>query len=484
MSLTGFYQVTQAIKDQLELDPIVTTVTYGDIFDIDLNKKTLFPLSHLVVNNATMENNIWRFNLSVFAIDIMDISKSDNVSAFIGNDNEQDILHTQLAVLNKLFEVLRRGNLHKDLYQLDGSPSCEPFTERFENNLAGWVGTFEVLVPNQMSGCDIPIVRPTCAPATYEIVDSLLNSLYTGSITSGESSTITISDSTVTIKDDSNNTLHTVSVTAEGTANQVISDSTVANSDSSYTASINAEGSLVLPSSQVNVNSVNEGNIVSVKTVSINITDSNGVVTPQDVTITGNTVAIQVPAPTSRSTATLLKTGQSVSYRTGDDGDIEAGRAANFTTLAENNPFGNTNRFTDELGGQTYTNDIVIDWSTYNGTNVLGYRRTLSGSAVIWNDAIDGAAAVSIGSFTTGWRLPNLNELSNLTAFGIANPFNYSPINIATGNQLWSSTTIHAFTNQAYYCDTFIGAILNNIKGTTYKYIACRTFTVTGTTLS
>jgi hypothetical protein len=24
MSLTGFYQVTQAIKDQLELDPIVT----------------------------------------------------------------------------------------------------------------------------------------------------------------------------------------------------------------------------------------------------------------------------------------------------------------------------------------------------------------------------------------------------------------------------------------------------------------------------
>jgi hypothetical protein len=454
MSLTGFYQVTQAIKDQLELDPIVTTVTYGDIFDIDLNKKTLFPLSHLVVNNATMENNIWRFNLSVFAIDIMDISKSDNVSAFIGNDNEQDILHTQLAVLNKLFEVLRRGNLHKDLYQLDGSPSCEPFTERFENNLAGWVGTFEVLVPNQMSGCDIPIVRPTCAPATYEIVDSLLNSLYTGSITSGESSTITISDSTV------------------------------ANSDSSYTASINAEGSLVLPSSQVNVNSVNEGDIVSVKTVSINITDSNGVVTPQDVTITGNTVAIQVPAPTSRSTATLMKTGQTTSYRTADDGDLEAGRATSFSVLAENNPFSNTNRFTDELGGQTYTNDIVIDWSTYNGTNVLGYRRTLSGSAVIWNDAIDGAASVSIGSFTTGWRLPNLNELSNLTAFGIANPFNYSPINIATGNQLWSSTTIHSFTNQAYYCDTFIGAILNNIKGTTYKYIACRTFTVTGTTLS
>lgn len=182
--------------------------------------------------------------------------------------------------------------------------------------------------------------------------------------------------------------------------------------------------------------------------------------------------------------AKLLKTGQTTSYRTGDDGDLEAGRDTSFTVLASNNPFGNTNRFTDELGGQTYTNNIVIDWSTYDGSSVLGYRRTLSGSAVTWNDAIDGALAVSIGSFTTGWRLPNLNELSNLTAFGIANPFDYSPINIPTGNQLWSSTTIHSFTGQAYYYDTFIGAIVNNTKGTTYKYIPCRTFTVTGTTLS
>ncbi len=100
-----------------------------------------------------MENNIWRFNLSVFAIGLVDFSKESNVDLFIGNDNEQDVLHTQLAVLGRLFEVLRRGDLHKDLFQLDGNPNCEPFTERFENNLAGWVGTFDVLVPNQMTSC-------------------------------------------------------------------------------------------------------------------------------------------------------------------------------------------------------------------------------------------------------------------------------------------------------------------------------------------
>ena len=71
--------------------------------------------------------------------------------------------------------------------------------------------------------------------------------------------------------------------------------------------------------------------------------------------------------------ATLMKTGQTTSYRTGDDGDIEAGRATSFSVLSANNPFGNTNRFTDELGGTTYANNIVIDWSTYNGTTVLGW---------------------------------------------------------------------------------------------------------------
>ena len=93
----------------------------------------------------------------------------------------------------------------------------------------------------------------------------------------------------------------------------------------------------------------------------------------------------------SRSTAQLMKTGQTTSYRTGDDGDIEAGRLTSFTTLAENNPFGNTNRFTDELGGTTYTKNIVIDWSTYNGTNVLGYYR-IATVVADWNAAIDAAA--------------------------------------------------------------------------------------------
>jgi hypothetical protein len=113
----------------------------------------MFPLSHIIVNNVGNEDNILRFSLSVLAMDVVNISKEEVVDIFLGNNNEQDILNTQLAVLNKLVQVLRGGTLHTDLYQLDGTPNFEPFYDRFEAEVAGWALTFDVIIPNDISIC-------------------------------------------------------------------------------------------------------------------------------------------------------------------------------------------------------------------------------------------------------------------------------------------------------------------------------------------
>jgi hypothetical protein len=182
----------------------------------------------------------------------------------------------------------------------------------------------------------------------------------------------------------------------------------------------------------------------------------------------------------SRSTAKLMKTGQTTSYRTGDDGDLEAGRNTSFTVLAENNPFGNTNRFTDELGGQTYTKNIVIDWSTYDGATVLGWRRTATNNQS-WNNAIDQSLAVSIAPFTSGWRLPNRNELLNIVQV-ISNGLNYSPFNLL--GIFWTSNSYVGDSGQAYIVNANFVLLSSQSKLTGTNYIPCRTFTVTGTTLS
>ena len=149
----GFYNLTEELKDALNEDVFVNTVSYGDIFKVDLKKQTIFPLSHFIVNNGTYVGNIWTFNVSLICMDVVDYSKEEDENDFVGNDNEQDVLNTQLAVINRLLERLRRGDLRDNLYQLNGSPSVEAFTDRFDNLLAGWTVTFDVDIVNDMTIC-------------------------------------------------------------------------------------------------------------------------------------------------------------------------------------------------------------------------------------------------------------------------------------------------------------------------------------------
>ena len=86
-------------------------------------------------------------------MDIVDQSKDAVVDVFRDNDNEQDVLNTQLAVINKVIQVLRIGTLYTSKYQLDGDPSCEPFYDRFENSVGGWATTFDVLIENDINVC-------------------------------------------------------------------------------------------------------------------------------------------------------------------------------------------------------------------------------------------------------------------------------------------------------------------------------------------
>ena len=151
--IRGFYQITETIETQLLADVNVNTVTTGDIFDIDLSKQSIFPLAHIIVNSVTLQEQVMSFNITVMAMDIVDESKEATTDIFRGNNNEQDVLNTQLAVLNKLIMVLRRGDLYSDKFQLEGDPTLEPFYERFDKRLAGYAATMDVVIHNDIDIC-------------------------------------------------------------------------------------------------------------------------------------------------------------------------------------------------------------------------------------------------------------------------------------------------------------------------------------------
>ena len=149
----GFYQLTETIKTELLQDQNINTVTTGDITDVNLNKQDIFPLGHIIINSVIDEEQVLRFNISVIACDIVDQSKKETTDEFRGNNDVQNILNTQLAVLNRLIQRLRMGTLYTDMYQLDGNPNLQPFYDRFENQLAGWTATMDIQIYNDIYNC-------------------------------------------------------------------------------------------------------------------------------------------------------------------------------------------------------------------------------------------------------------------------------------------------------------------------------------------
>jgi hypothetical protein len=182
--------------------------------------------------------------------------------------------------------------------------------------------------------------------------------------------------------------------------------------------------------------------------------------------------------------AKVPKTDQTTSFATGDDGDLQEGRDIDFFTLATNNPFGNANRFTALDGSQTYANDIIIDWSTYEGSVVLGYYRGSIATGRTWDDALTWANGLNIAGYTS-WRLTNIKEFLNLSNYDFGGSvFIYAPINLVS-NSFWTSTTLTNNSANAYTVSGSLAAVsASTAKTTTQRTLACRNFTVTGTILT
>ena len=149
----GYYDITTKIKTALLEDVNINTVTKGVINGIDNSKQTMFPLAHLRIENITQERPALRFSVSLELLDIVDVSNLQTNDMFVGNDNQDDILNTQLGVGLRLMERFRRGDLFTSEYELDGDPNYEQLNYEYENGLSGWRLTFDIMYKHDMTIC-------------------------------------------------------------------------------------------------------------------------------------------------------------------------------------------------------------------------------------------------------------------------------------------------------------------------------------------
>ena len=152
----------------------VSTVSVGDIYDLDLEKETKFPLLHLNPTSVTTGDSSLNYNFQIFVMDMVS-EKSDwqteqqssLVYAKLVNtkNNEQEVFNQTLEICTDFIGMLRHSeeqsldgidDINMPLYFTEGQFTIEPFTERFDNLCCGWVFQIGILVQNDFQTCTIP----------------------------------------------------------------------------------------------------------------------------------------------------------------------------------------------------------------------------------------------------------------------------------------------------------------------------------------
>jgi len=153
--MNTFYNLIDTIKEKLEVSIFNNEVTFGDITEVDLGKLTNFPLAHIMVDSADIDERTISYNVKLLVADVVDVNKDyEDDNKFLGNSNVQDILNTQFYVVNKLVSQLRRLDLvSSNFLRIDSIVRTSPFRDRFENELAGWEAEVTIIAKNDVSVC-------------------------------------------------------------------------------------------------------------------------------------------------------------------------------------------------------------------------------------------------------------------------------------------------------------------------------------------
>jgi hypothetical protein len=133
----------------------ISTVTTGDIFDIDLEKNTKYALMHINPVNVVTARYGLTYNFQIF---VMDLVEPDN-------SNEQQVYSTVLQICVDLISIFRNStwqsssntDLNAPIYFTEGDYTLEPFTERFDQAVTGWVFQIGINVDNSFQSCQIPM---------------------------------------------------------------------------------------------------------------------------------------------------------------------------------------------------------------------------------------------------------------------------------------------------------------------------------------
>jgi hypothetical protein len=142
-----YLELINTIRTELESSDLIARVEQGERPDVDLRKRSLYPLAAFYCGGGSLAPNVVNFTVQLLIADILDINKETD------QDNEDFIWNQSLAVVNNLYNKLNRGVLFAEVIQSEDDTDFNFFTDSLDKGLAGVEVTFEITVKNEMTLC-------------------------------------------------------------------------------------------------------------------------------------------------------------------------------------------------------------------------------------------------------------------------------------------------------------------------------------------
>jgi hypothetical protein len=142
-----YLELINTIRTELESSDLIARVEQGQKPDVDLRKRSLYPLAAFYCSSGSLAPNVVNFTVQLLIADILDVNKETD------QDNEDFIWNQSLAVVNNLYNKLNRGVLFAEVIQSEDNTDFNFFTDSLDKGLAGVEVTFEITVKNEMTLC-------------------------------------------------------------------------------------------------------------------------------------------------------------------------------------------------------------------------------------------------------------------------------------------------------------------------------------------
>ena len=164
-----FNNAIDTLKSLGDAHYMIKTTTTGDIFKIDM-ENTLFPLFHINPVNVETGLSSLKYNFQLFVMDAVTEKENWTEANFQSADylsNEQEVASSCLQVCVDIIGMFRHSkwqaegelDINEPIYFTEGEFTLEPFQERFDNLLTGWVFQVGIVVENDFQTCIIPVAN-------------------------------------------------------------------------------------------------------------------------------------------------------------------------------------------------------------------------------------------------------------------------------------------------------------------------------------